>query len=169
MTQSQPDSLPATPLFAGVDNEDWPELLGHSTRLDLAPGAAIFRQGEAGDAFFVVIAGLVEVRARAAAGGTEKTLAHLGAGAILGETSLFLGDEHSASVYAAEPTTVLRFRTDGFMEMIRTRHRGAIQVLYNIGYSLAVRLRAADDRLTSGSVASPGAFIANTDRSRRLL
>ena len=161
--------LPSTPLFAGVEKEDWPELLGRSVRLDLKVGDSVFRQGEEADAFFVVIAGSVEVRTKMKVTNTEKSLAHLGAGAVLGETSLFVRGPHSASVRAAEPSTLLSFQTESFMDMIRTGHRGAIQVLYNIGNTLAVRLRSADEQLTGAAYAAPSGVIGNTEKSRKII
>ena len=171
MTQAPIHELPATPLFAGLDNEDWPDLLGISVRLELGVGEPVFREGAPADAFFVLLKGLVEVRAKMKTGNAEKALAHLGTGAVLGETSLFLGGQHSASIYAAEPSTLLQFRNEGFLEMIRTRHRGAIQVLYNMGHTLAVRLRAADAEITAGAAAAaaaPGGIIGNADKARKI-
>ena len=161
------EQLPSTPLFAGVTAEDWPDLLGHSTRLDFSSGQAVFRQGDPAEAFFVVLAGLVEVRVKAKTGG-DQILAHLGPGAVLGETGLFLGGQHSASLFATESTTILRFRKEGFMQMISERHRGAIQVLYNIGHTLSVRLRSADQHLSDGEgqpTATMGLITNDANRS----
>lgn len=172
MVEVPVNELPATPLFAGVENEDWPELLGRSVRVDALPGDAIFREGNEADAFFVVLTGQVEVRAANKSGPGEKALARLGAGSVLGETSLFLGGEHSASVYAMEHSTLLQFSHEGFREMVRSGHRGAIQVLYNIGNTLAVRLRAADTQIARSPVPGlsvPVSVIGNSDKARRVI
>lgn len=162
--------LPATPLFAGVADEDWPDLLGHSVRLEALTGEPIFLQGEEADAFYVVISGLVEVGAQPRSGRAERVLAHLGPGAVLGETSIFLGGPHSATVRAVEPTVLLRFAVAGFMEMVETRHRGAIRVLFNVGHALAVRLRSADALITDNDEASTPtqSVIENTQRARKV-
>lgn len=171
MAQRQPvHEFPATPLFAGVEDDDWPDLLGSSTRRDFVAGESVFREGEDADSFFVVLAGLVEVRTRPKAGAAEQPIAHLGPGAVLGETSLFVGGQHSASIFAKEPSTLLQFRNQGFRDMIQSRHRGAIQVLFNIGNTLAVRLRSADAPLAGGAPTSPSAsFIGNANKARRII
>lgn len=143
MTAPPANDLPPTPLFAGLEQDDWPGLLKNTTRIDLQTRDPVYKQGETADAFFVVLNGTVEVRARTASG-PERPLAQLAPGAVLGETSLLLGGGHSASVYAAEPTTVLKFPKDAFLEMITERQSGAIRVLYNMAHALSVRLRAAD-------------------------
>jgi CRP/FNR family transcriptional regulator len=143
MTSTQPIELPPTPLFAGLEQDDWPDLLKFASRIELGPMEVVFHEGEDADAFFVVLAGTVEVRARMA-GGPERPLAHLAPGAVIGETSLLLGAPHSASIYATEPCTLLKFPKDAFLELVKERQSGAVRVLYNIAHALAVRLRAAD-------------------------
>lgn len=138
--------LPATPLFGGVNQDDWPELLKHAGRIELNAGQLVYSQGDQADAFFAILAGSVEVRSRNAAG-QEQILAHLAEGSVLAETSLLLGGTHSASVYASEPCALLKFPHAAFKELLEQRHHGAIRVLYNIAHSLAVRLRAAGDHV----------------------
>src|SRR5438105_2007322 len=128
--------IPPTPLFGGLSQDDWPDLLKHSVRLEMAANEPVFLQGEEADAFFVVLAGSVQVRTKTPSG--ETTLAHLNAGAVLGETSLLLGGKHSASLYTAEPCTLLRFKNVAFKELIEESNRGAIRVLYNIAHTLAI-------------------------------
>ena len=135
--------LPATPLFGGLRQEDWPELLKNAVRLELNEGDQVFLQGEEADAFYVVVAGSVEIRVSEEGRG-HQILANLGAGAVIGESSLFLGGQHSASVYASEPATLLSFPREGFMDLVWRQAPGAVRVLYNMGHALAARLRAAD-------------------------
>jgi CRP-like cAMP-binding protein len=151
MVAAHPIEMPATPLFAGLEQDDWPELLKHSTRMELLTTEPVFKQGGPADAFFVVLQGTVEVRAKTAAG-PERPLAHLGQGAVIGETSLLLGGQHSASVYAAEPSTILMFPKEAFLQMIQERQSGAVRVLYNIAHTLSVRLRAADAHIAELSM-----------------
>jgi CRP-like cAMP-binding protein len=156
LTASPTIDLPPTPLFAGLQQEDWPELLQHSSKLELGPMEPVFKQGDAADAFFVVLAGTVEIRSRGTSG-PDRPLAHLSSGAVIGETSLLMGGDHSASAYAAEPLSLLRFPRDAFMTMIDQHSPGAIRVLYNMAHSLAVRLRAADTQIAELTARLPAA------------
>ena len=151
MSRAHGDEIVASPLFGGVSQEDWAVLLSHATRLDLGAGQPVFLQGGAADSFYAVLSGTVEVRTKNAKG-PERVAARLTGGSVLGETSLFLGGEHSASVYTSEPSTLLRFQTADFMELIEQKQTGAIRVLFNMGLALAARFRSATDP----TVAAPG-------------
>lgn len=166
MTQQE---IPATPLFAGIEGDNWGALLSQATRKDLAIGQTVYKQGDPAGSFYVVLQGGVEVRAKAPGVAGEQPVAQFGAGAVLGETSLFLGGEHSASIYAIEETVVLEFKNETFMAMVRAPHPAAVQVLINMGYALAVRLRTADARL--GSVAGAlgvSSVLENPDKARKI-
>lgn len=160
--------LPPTPLFGGLNQEDWPELLKTAVRLELNEGDRVFLQGEEADAFYVVLAGSVEVRVSEEGKG-QQVLAHLGTGAVIGESSLFLGGQHSASVYASEPATLLCFPKEGFMNLLGQRVPGAVRVVYNMGHALAVRLRAADSQIAALSKGQRGsAHILGADRHGKI-
>ena len=169
MTRVHGDELPASPLFGGVKAGDWAELLAQAVRLDLDAGMSVFLQGKPADSFYAILSGAVEVRIKSP-NSPERVVAGLNEGAVLGETSLFLGGEHSASVITTEPCTLLQFRTDAFLQMIEEKQTGAILVLYNMGIALAGRLRSADQDKESGPKAVASGTIQNTrDKSQRFL
>lgn len=161
---AQAPELAATPLFGGVEDADWPEMLSNATRLELPANEPVFLQGEDADAFFVVLSGAVEVRVKT--GEEERTLARLEQGAVLGETSLILGGNHSASVYTAEPAVLLRFPEQSFVRMINDGQHGAVRVLYNIAQALALRLRAADAHIAELSQATGQGTVVGHDLDR---
>jgi CRP-like cAMP-binding protein len=148
------DELAATALFGGLTEDDWPELLSQALRVELGANEPVLLQGEEAEALFVVISGSVDVRAKNSSG-ADQLLAHRTAGAMLGEIGLLLGGQHSASVYAAEPSTLLRFGREALMGLLESGHHGAMRVLYNIARTLAVRLREADARITELASARP--------------
>ena len=57
-------SLSDMPLFAGLSPAECAEFEQRMKRCDFAPQSAIVREGSAGDAAFVILAGLVAVGAR---------------------------------------------------------------------------------------------------------
>lgn len=80
------------------------------TEVSYPVGAAILREGETGDAFFVVVSGAVDVIA--AGFGEEddgKKVARLGPGSLFGEAAAMTGEPRSATVVVAEPLVALRF------------------------------------------------------------
>lgn len=159
MAKTQPaheqhHEIPATPLFAGLTEADWPEVLATAIRLDLGPGEPVFLEGEPGADFFVVMAGAVQVTVHTPQG--DVPLAELGHGSVLGEISLLLGGPHSVSARTTEPSTVLRFPNAAFEHWIASRSAAAVHVLHNLAVTLAVRLRSADDHLADLSKRHPG-------------
>lgn len=156
--------IPPTPLFGGLQQEDWSELVARAVRLELGANEPVFLHGQEADAFFAVLTGSVQVRTPTPGG--DSALAQLGAGAVLGETSLLLGGTHSASVYTTEPATLLRFRNDGLKELIESGNRGAIRILYNIAHTLAVRLRAADAHIAELAKGASAGSVVGSDLER---
>lgn len=134
--------LSATPLFAGIGEEAWEEVLACCLQVELGPGEPVFVEGEPAEAFFVITSGSVRVSTDGPQG--EITLAELGSGSVLGEMSLLLGGEHSASVHTLEATTLLRFPHAQFSAWLEGHSSAACRVSINLARTLAARLRAAD-------------------------
>ncbi len=65
------------------------------------------KQGDAGDAFFIVSDGTLEVIVED--DGAPRTVATLERGAFFGEIAALLGELRSATVKAASPVTLIRF------------------------------------------------------------
>jgi putative ABC transport system ATP-binding protein len=79
----------------------------------LEPGQLIFVQGEQSDYVYVIESGQVEIF-RAAADGTERILATLGAGEYFGELGPALGLPRSASARAGGPATLVAYDVGTF-------------------------------------------------------
>ena len=94
-----------------------PEIVAYLERagVEVAAGAGdvLVRRGEPGRAFWVVLAGMVEVRLTGE-DGVSLPLARLGAGATFGEMALVTGDPVSADVVALTPVRLLRYPAERF-------------------------------------------------------
>ena len=77
----------------------------HLPRKTFGPGEVIVREGERGDAAYMIIAG--RCRAYRAAEGGEETLATMEPGDVFGEMALILFEPRAASVVAIDEVTVL--------------------------------------------------------------
>jgi CRP-like cAMP-binding protein len=135
--------LAGMPIFAELPEAELEMLVEQATREHFDARADVFTQGAEADSFLVLLAGGVDVLTHSTQG-VERLLAHLGSGAVLGETSFLTGGTHSATARTTEPTDVLRF---GYARFNRLREANAIavyRVIYNMAHILASRLRAAD-------------------------
>jgi serine/threonine-protein kinase len=77
----------------------------HLPRRLFAPGAVIIREGDAGDAAYMIVSG--RCRAYRAVGDGQETLAIMGGGDVFGEMALLLDEPRAASVEAVDYVTVL--------------------------------------------------------------
>jgi small-conductance mechanosensitive channel/CRP-like cAMP-binding protein len=92
-------ALKAIDLFRPLSEEELKAAAERFTPLHYAAGERIIEEGSAGDSFFVVDRGEVEV-VKAVAAGPPRVLARLVEGQFFGEMALLTGERRSASVVA---------------------------------------------------------------------
>jgi len=110
-------------------------LAGDTHERAFAPGEALMREGDEGDAYYVITSGRVAVTQ----GG--RFLRELGAGDGVGEIALLRSTTRTATVAAAEPTEALVIGREAFLAAV-TGHEGAARTADTI---VSERL-SADER-----------------------
>ncbi len=110
-------------------------------------GDIIFREGDASDRAFEIVAGQVEI-AKAGSGG-DVELARLGPGEMLGEMGIIDRGSRSATARAVGDVTLRVIERDEFLDTIQNKPDVALEVMSK----LAERLRAVDDRLANPDAA----------------
>jgi CRP-like cAMP-binding protein len=108
--------------------------------------AVVFRQGDVGDAMFLVLAG--EFRARTMVGESESLLASFGAGDFFGDMALFDNGPRSADVVANVDSSLLKISAVNFYRLVREAPALATPFLQATARTLASRIRADNRRLT---------------------
>jgi CRP-like cAMP-binding protein len=104
------------PLFAGLDDAELGRLAAVAETVELAPGAVIIREGDAGDSLFVVLTGELAVTKRS--GKVEVPLAVVGPGEVQGELAVLEGRPRTATVRAVGPATLLCLRRDALLDVL---------------------------------------------------
>jgi CRP-like cAMP-binding protein/Ca2+/Na+ antiporter len=129
---SQIDVLRALP------PEEVQALVRKVTQLDLPAGHCLMRQGEPGDALYLIETGTARVDL---AGGAAPV--HIGAGTVVGEGALLSGAPRNATVTAETPLTVWRVSREAFSEVVAASPhlRQALQALVD-SRRLGTALRA---------------------------
>lgn len=120
--------------------------------------AAIVKQGDHGDAMYLILEG--ELRVRLVAGGRETILATLGPGDFFGDLSLFDQGPRSADVVANVDSTVVKMSAAGFEKLAKEAPDVATPFLLSTIRTLAARIRADNKRVgaaVSFSSAAAGA------------
>jgi CRP-like cAMP-binding protein len=124
-------------------------LMDRARRVQIDPGQALFFAGDPGDGCYWVHEGLLKVHVVSHAG-SDRILAILGAGTIVGELSMFDGAPRSASVTAIRPSQ-LSFVTRAHFEAMLQDHP---EVYRELAMILARRLRDIDDAMAATSFLS---------------
>ncbi len=139
-------------LFALLSGEERDHLAQQMTEEFFSTGDTVFKQGDDGDAFFVVASGRARVVGRDSAG-REVSLAVPKRGDHFGELALLLDVPRSATVRAAEDLVLLRLSRADFLNFLaeRPQIRDALEK-----YLREVSIRDFLKRFTAlGSVPGP--------------
>jgi len=119
--------LRGTPLFAGLSETDLERLSGTVAQQRIDPGDYLIREGDRGDAMYVVVAGELEVTKRS--GTTEIPLTRVGPGAIQGEIAAMEGGHRAASVRAITQVEVLRVPREALLELLDRSPEAALALV----------------------------------------
>jgi CRP-like cAMP-binding protein len=101
------ETVMRVPFFTGLSREDLARILGKLQEEKFLSGQIIVKQGEPGDALYVVQSGVVEVVLESD-GVSAESVAVLGPEECFGEMALFTGEKRSATVRAFVDSVVLR-------------------------------------------------------------
>ncbi|MDB4957024.1 MAG: putative transcriptional regulator, Crp/Fnr family [Myxococcales bacterium] len=126
-------ALSKTPLFAGLPREALESLVAQLQLVELLAGDILFKEGDLGDALYVIVEGEVSVQAE---GPPRVEMARLGAGSFIGEVALMTDQPRSATVSAT---------TDS--QLLRIDRKTLATVLATHGEVLSALLRFVRDRL----------------------
>lgn len=113
---SMNDFLRQIPLLSGLDDYALDRLVAMSAQIELKPGEYLIREGEMGDSMYIILAGLLQVRKKAAE--SEVVLAERKGGEVMGEMSVLDQAPRSASVVALEPSRLLQIDQETFMALL---------------------------------------------------
>ncbi len=141
-----PPRNPPPSLLSGLPEHLSGSLFTSATPAKLGAEEVLFLAGDAGDGCYRVEDGLLKVT-MVSRGGSERILAFLGPGAIVGELSIIDGLPRSASVVAVRPS-LLSFLSRAAFDDFANRHPEIYKSLVTL---IAGRLRETDAALAAGS------------------
>jgi serine phosphatase RsbU (regulator of sigma subunit) len=129
------------PVFASLPPDAIRYLELKQLQTEIAAGTLIFREGDTGDSFYVILEGEVDV-IKAMGTDDQRHLAFRGPGSFIGEMGLVIRDgRRTASVIARTPITALKFTHQDFDELLRLWPDVAVELLREV----SIRLRETDD------------------------
>lgn len=119
--------LKQVPLFREVPAEDVAALLPIAEEVSFRDGETIIRQGDAGDALYLIVEGAVGIEADGRPTGKE-----LGSRQVIGELSILTGAPRSVTCTARGDVLALKILRDPFWQLMRERPEvplGVIRIL----------------------------------------
>lgn len=135
-----------TPMFEKLEPSELMEIIHIVKTEQYKAGDVVFREGDQGDAWFVLYRGAVVVFKHGATG--EKKITELGPQACFGEISILDGSPRSATIRASEDSVVFRVPRDAFNELTGEGHLVAYKLLQQMAILLAERQRSTTMRLS---------------------
>lgn len=129
--------LKSVPIFERLSGEDLSPLAHVAEVKSCKPQETIFKEGDVGDAVYVIMRGAVEIRVG------EKAIARLGPKEAFGEMAVLEAQRRSASATAVTETELLEISSDAFYEVLHEQ----VEIAEGIIQVLARRLREADEKL----------------------
>jgi CRP-like cAMP-binding protein len=105
-------------IFAGLSVSELSAIASVTEEIDYLPGVQVIREGDTGDALYLIISGKVAVVKRLE-DGTEMELDQIASGDYFGEMALFEDSKRSASIVTLEGTRLLFLHKQDFNDMVR--------------------------------------------------
>ncbi len=134
-------------LFNRLSDHALTEIASRTSTQEYKPSERIFREGDIGDAMYLILRGEVRI-SKEIPGVGEEALAFLQDGAYFGEMSL-VGEEspRSASAIASSPVKLATLGREDFQRLIDEDKAAGVEILSSFVNTLAERLRASNDKL----------------------
>jgi CRP-like cAMP-binding protein len=135
-----------TPMFGDLNPTELSQVV-HIMQVQRArAGQALFKEGDAGDAWYVVFDGAADVF-KDDEFGPPRRIAELLPRACFGEMAILDHSPRSATVVARGDTTVFRFPRREFESLLAEENLAAYKLVYQVAKVLALRARATTSQL----------------------
>lgn len=132
--EAQKQALSRTPLFSALSARELRQVLQVTEVESYADGQEVFCEGQTGEQLYVVLSGQIEVLR----GGAP--VARLQVGEHFGEMALIRDQPRSAATRALGLAQLMVIHRRNFFEILRSEHRLAVKLLWQLSGVLAHRL-----------------------------
>ncbi len=126
--------LKAVPLFAKLEPAKLKLLAFTGERLMFAADQELFRQGDAGDAMYVILGGVADVTITTPTGPLK--VAELAKNGFVGEIAILCDVPRTATVTARDPLTTLKISKEMFFSLVSEFPQIAIEVMRELAHRL---------------------------------
>lgn len=132
-------------LFQGLEEQELAQVAAICTEKRFTAQEIIAREGEPGDALFIVTEGFVEVLLNHdpdRPDGEKRVVVNLGSGQVIGEMSLLDQGPRSATVRAlSNPTVLQMIRRQDIERLCHENYHIGYVIMHNLAVDLSFKLR----------------------------
>ena len=151
-----PEALRACHLFETLSTAQLGQVAAIASPRELEAGAAVFREGDAGDEMYVVLSGRVRI-SKMVKGVGEEALTILEAGSYFGEMAMIDDAPRSADALAHTPCSLAVVKREDLERLMFVDKELAYALLWTFVRTLSTRLRETNDKI-QGFFAMVGPF-----------
>ncbi len=126
--------LRSVPLFANIEPSKLKLLAFTSERLTFPPGQDLFRQGDIGDAAYVIVSGDADVIINTPSG--PLTVARVGKNAFVGEIAILIDVPRTATISVITELETLKISKDLFFRLITEFPAMAVEIMRELARRL---------------------------------
>ncbi|HLG25383.1 MAG TPA: cyclic nucleotide-binding domain-containing protein [Candidatus Gracilibacteria bacterium] len=137
--------LKQIPLMQELNEEDHKEIIKRITLEYFPKNYVVFKEGEPGDAFYIVKRGMVKVFHEAKDGGEEKGVAMLGDNDFFGEMALISDKPRNATTQTMEESEVFKLQKEDFIQLVSSNPNMAHLVSSEFLTRLKLNLREENE------------------------
>lgn len=149
------EALRRVPYFATMDPVKLKLLAFASERFQMPAGGVICRQGEPGDAAYILLDGEADIVVTTEEG-KDLTVAKVPKNTFIGEMAVLRNCPRNATVVAASPITALKVGKDAFYQLLRDVPQLAFEVMRELAERVedtTAKLRDARAKLDAAGIA----------------
>jgi CRP-like cAMP-binding protein len=132
--QDDVDVLRAIPLFAKIEPAKLKLLAFTSEHMEFEAGETVFRQGDPGDAAYIILNGLADIVVDTPQGAV--TVAHLARNDVVGEIAILCDVPRTASVVASSNLATLRVGKDAFFNLVTQFPQVGVGIMSELAHRL---------------------------------
>lgn len=143
------------PIFREFDADDVDVLGGVCQLVELGAGASVCREGDPGDAMYVVKSGVLEVSR--AVEGEARHINLLSEGEFFGEMALVDGSPRSADVSVKEAAVLVKIPAEAYRSLKKQKPITALKVADVLLKQLSFRVRRSTSRALESETRKPRA------------
>ena len=137
------------PLFAKIEPSKLKLLAFTSERLTFNSGDSLFKQGDDGDALYVIMEGEADILVDTPSG--QITVATMGKNDFVGDSAVLCDVPRTATVTATSKLTTMRITKDLFFQLVSQFPQIAIEIMRELAHRLDITTRKLQDAVSKSS------------------